>query len=110
MCLTIEHVWGFCLQVCSLHACGVSQSLSLTAARSSTRRALTGRTCVKALGAVARPVAKPWYRGDANGEPPMSASRKRSLKEPRRVPPMLSWLALRPRWLHATCALLRDRA
>lgn len=59
---------------------------------------------MKALGAVARPVAKPWYRGDAKGEPPMSASRKRSLKEPRCVPPMLSWLALRPRWLHATCA------
>ena len=63
---------------------------------------------MKALGAVARPVAKPWYRGDAKGEPPMSASRKRSLKEPRCVPPMLSWLALRPRWLHATCKLFMD--
>ncbi len=33
----------------------------------------------------------------------MSASRKRSLNEPRRMPPMLSWLAFRPRWLQATC-------
>ena len=60
-------------------------------------------TRVKEFGARARPETQPWYRGDAKGEPPMRASLKRSLKDPSPMPPMFSWLAFCPRWLHATC-------
>ena len=40
MCLTFEQVWGFSLQACCLHGCGVLQSLSLIAARPTSRKAL----------------------------------------------------------------------
>ena len=39
----------------------------------------------------------------AKGLPPMTASRRRSLKVPMPVPAMFSCVALRPRWLKATC-------
>lgn len=48
-------------------------------------------------------MSHPWKRGDAKGLPPRTASLNLSLKEPRPVPPMLSWLAFTPLWLLDTC-------
>ena len=43
------------------------------------------------------------YLDGAKGLPPITASRRRSLKVPMPVPAMFSCVAFRPRWLAATC-------